>query len=93
MASRDLLDIAADAAERLEREGPIEYAAEPKLDGLAISVIYEQGQLVRAATRGDGVTGEDVTPNVRTIRSVPLRLRAGANFAPGCRAIRVSTPS
>ncbi len=60
--------------ERLEREEPIDYSAEPKLDGLAISVIYEAGKLVRAATRGDGVTGEDVTANVRTIRSVPLQL-------------------
>ena len=52
----------------------VEYAAEPKLDGLAISLVYERGVLVRGATRGDGVTGEDVTGNVRTIRSVPLRL-------------------
>ena len=52
----------------------VEYAAEPKLDGLAISLVYERGVLVRGATRGDGVTGEDVTANVRTIRSVPLRL-------------------
>jgi DNA ligase (NAD+) len=64
--------------ERLERDQDIEYAAEPKLDGLAISVVYEHGVLRHAATRGDGVTGEDVTANVRTIRSVPLRLRRGA---------------
>lgn len=64
--------------ERLGRDEEIEYAAEPKLDGLAISVVYEDGVLRHAATRGDGVTGEDVTANVRTIRSVPLRLRRGA---------------
>ncbi|WP_455211986.1 NAD-dependent DNA ligase LigA [Kaarinaea lacus] len=52
----------------------IEYTAEPKLDGLAISVVYENGHLMRAATRGDGFTGEDVTQNVRTIKSVPLKL-------------------
>jgi len=52
----------------------IEFMAEPKLDGLAISLLYEEGILVRAATRGDGVTGENVTQNVRTIHSVPLRL-------------------
>ncbi len=60
--------------ERIEKEG-IVYAAEPKLDGLAISLLYEAGELVRAATRGDGVTGEDVTLNVRTIKSIPLKLR------------------
>jgi DNA ligase (NAD+) len=53
----------------------VEYSAEPKLDGLAISLLYENGQLVRAATRGDGSTGEDVTANVRTIKAIPLRLR------------------
>lgn len=52
----------------------IQLVAEPKLDGLAISLLYEDGVLVRAATRGDGVTGENVTQNVRTIHSVPLRL-------------------
>ncbi|WP_411913478.1 NAD-dependent DNA ligase LigA [Wenzhouxiangella sp. AB-CW3] len=53
----------------------IGYSAEPKLDGVAISLIYERGNLVLAATRGDGQTGENVTTNVRTIRSVPLKLR------------------
>lgn len=61
--------------ERLNSTEPMVYVAEPKLDGLAISVLYEQGILTRAATRGDGETGEDVTENVRTIHTVPLRLK------------------
>ncbi|HEV8647499.1 MAG TPA: NAD-dependent DNA ligase LigA [Burkholderiales bacterium] len=56
---------------------PVEYNAELKFDGVAISLRYENGVLTRAATRGDGQIGEDVTPNVKTIRSVPLRLRSG----------------
>ena len=64
--------------ERLGRSGELDYVAEPKLDGLAVSVIYRQGLLERAATRGDGVRGEDVTPNVRTIRAVPQRLLGAA---------------
>ena len=64
--------------ERLGRSGDLDYVAEPKLDGLAVSVIYRAGLLERAATRGDGVTGEDVTANVRTIRAVPQRLRGEA---------------
>jgi len=58
---------------------PVEYAAELKFDGLAISLRYEDGDLAQAATRGDGQTGEDVTRNVRTIRDVPLRLRGRAH--------------
>ena len=53
----------------------VEYSAEPKFDGLSVNIRYEQGRLVRAGTRGDGYTGEDVTLNVRTIRNVPLRLQ------------------
>ncbi len=66
------------ARERLEVHS-IEYTAEPKLDGLAVSLLYEDGVLVRGATRGDGSSGEDITQNVRTIESIPLRLR-GADF-------------
>ena len=61
---------------RIEREeGPTTYVCELKFDGTAISLTYENGRLLRAVTRGDGVAGDDVTANVRTIRSVPLRLR------------------
>ena len=59
--------------EKLE-EDSVEYVAETKLDGLAISILYEDGQFIRAATRGDGTTGEDVTLNVKTIKSIPLSL-------------------
>jgi DNA ligase (NAD+) len=55
-----------------------EFSVEPKLDGLAISLRYEGGRFVRGATRGDGATGEDVSANLRTVKSVPLRLREGA---------------
>lgn len=53
----------------------VEYSCEPKLDGVAISLLYEHGSLVRSATRGDGYTGEDVTPNVKTIHTIPLLLK------------------
>ncbi|MFO6425432.1 DNA ligase LigA-related protein [Motilimonas sp. KMU-193] len=61
--------------ERLADNHKLVYCCEPKLDGLAISILYENGRLVRAATRGDGLVGEDVTANVRTIKSVPLLLK------------------
>ena len=61
----------------------IEYVCELKIDGLSISLLYRDGELARAATRGDGETGEDVTAQVRTVRSVPLRLRGGAGGAAG----------
>lgn len=59
----------------LPADSKVEYVMEPKIDGLACSLIYENGKLVRAATRGDGVVGENVTANVRTIRSIPLTLK------------------
>ncbi|QKT05092.1 NAD-dependent DNA ligase LigA [Ectothiorhodospiraceae bacterium 2226] len=70
----DLREFDRRTRERLDVEA-VDYAAEPKLDGLAVSLLYEDGLLVRAATRGDGVTGEDVTHNIRTIPTIPLRLR------------------
>ena len=75
--SEDIEDFDRRVRTRLEVER-VEYAAEPKLDGLAISLRYEAGRLVQAATRGDGSRGEDVTANVRAIRGVPLRLRGRA---------------
>ncbi|WP_144394054.1 NAD-dependent DNA ligase LigA [Pleionea sediminis] len=61
--------------ERLVTSDPVAYVCEPKLDGSAVSLIYEEGKLVKAATRGDGRVGEDITANVRTIKNVPLTLR------------------
>ena len=72
----DLVDFEARIKKRLDSEAAIAYSCEPKIDGVAVSLLYEEGVLVRAATRGDGVTGEDITHNVRTIRDVPLRLPA-----------------
>jgi DNA ligase (NAD+) len=62
------------ARDRLKLQEDIDYACEPKLDGIAVSLLYEDGLLVRGATRGDGSTGEDITQNVRTVASIPLRL-------------------
>ncbi len=74
-SDESVADFDARIRERLGREEVLVYAAEPKLDGTAISIVYEGGALTRAATRGDGITGEDVTHNVRTIASIPLQLR------------------
>ncbi|MBT3428273.1 MAG: NAD-dependent DNA ligase LigA [Gammaproteobacteria bacterium] len=71
----DVVDFDQRISGSLGLSSPIQYACEPKIDGVAISLLYEHGQLVRAATRGDGLTGEDVTQNVRTIESIPLALR------------------
>lgn len=76
-SEQEVLDFVRRAKEKLQYDQvsqEIVYAAEPKLDGLAISLLYEKGQLVRGATRGDGITGEDVTQNVRTIDAIPLKL-------------------
>jgi DNA ligase (NAD+) len=73
----EVADFAASAAKGLGGREP-ELVAELKIDGLAISLIYERGALVRAATRGDGTTGEDVTANVRTIRAIPVTLKQPA---------------
>lgn len=64
-----------DVRKRLGSDEPVAYVLEPKIDGSAISLVYERGAFARGATRGDGLQGEDVTPNVRTIRAIPLSLR------------------
>ena len=75
----DLLKWADDVRRRLDSDEPVAFVTEPKIDGSAISLVYESGRLVRGATRGDGEVGEDVTRNLRTIRSIPLTMR----LAPG----------
>ncbi len=66
---------AEDVRKRLDSDRPVSYVIEPKIDGLAVNLTYENGVLVRGATRGDGVQGEDVTVNLRTIPAIPLRMR------------------
>lgn len=74
----ELQDFDRRVRDRLGADGAVEYVCEPKLDGLAVSLHYEKGLLTRAATRGDGYTGEDITANIRTIPSVPLKLRGNS---------------
>jgi len=70
-----LLKWAEDVRKRLDSDEPVAYVIEPKIDGLAINLTYENGRLTRGATRGDGVQGEDLTVNLRTIPSIPLKMR------------------
>ena len=70
----DLIDFHRRVRERL-KVSDVEYCCEPKLDGVAVSIVYERGELVMAATRGDGSAGENITSNIRTVRNVPLKLR------------------
>ncbi|MCB1676462.1 MAG: NAD-dependent DNA ligase LigA [Halioglobus sp.] len=76
--SQDMQDFNRRLLERLDmdpQESELEFACEPKLDGIAVSLLYRDGLLERGATRGDGTTGEDITHNVRTVRTIPLHLR------------------
>lgn len=71
----DLVAFDRRVRDRLQDDATLEYACEPKLDGIAVSLLYRDGLLVRGATRGDGTQGEDITQNVRTVDSIPLKLR------------------
>jgi len=73
---------ADDVRKRLDSDEPVAYVTEPKIDGSAVSLVYEDGILARGATRGDGERGEDVTPNLRTIDAIPLRMRSPDAEAP-----------
>src|SRR5919204_844933 len=68
---------ADDVRKRLDSDEPVAYVIEPKIDGLAVSLTYESGLLTRGATRGDGIQGEDVTVNLKTIKAIPLRMQGG----------------
>ena len=78
----EVLDFEGRIKRFLKRDLEIEYTVEPKMDGLAVELIYEAGRLVQSATRGDGTVGEDVTQNIRTIRAIPLRLFSGDGAPP-----------
>ena len=73
-SEQELIDFEARIMKRLNDQRPLEYSCEPKVDGVAVGLLYRDGILKRAATRGDGVSGEDITHNVRTIRNIPLRI-------------------
>nr|WP_058023239.1 NAD-dependent DNA ligase LigA [Pseudohongiella spirulinae] len=79
---QDLADFEARILKRLDSEEAPYYSCEPKIDGVAVSLLYENGLLVRGATRGDGVTGEDITHNVKTIKNIPLRLTIEGDMPP-----------
>src|SRR2546421_2394013 len=81
-----LVKWAEDVRKRLDSDDPVAYVIEPKIDGLAINLTYEDGVLLRGATRGDGYQGEDVTVNLRTIPSIPLRMQG--DDAPGVLEVR-----
>lgn len=73
-SAEEMHDFERRLQQRLKQDNPLEFACEPKLDGIAVSLLYEGGVLARGATRGDGRTGEDITHNIRTVQSIPLRL-------------------
>src|SRR5205085_3191500 len=77
-----LLKWADDVRKRLDSDEPVSYVIEPKIDGSAVSLVYEDGAFARGATRGDGFEGEDVTVNLRTIKAIPLALRLDGGEAP-----------
>ena len=84
----DIVQFDARVRRALGRDDPVDYLTEVKMDGLAVSLRYEQGIMVEASTRGDGTTGEDVTANVRTVRSIPMNLASIGSHIPALVEIR-----
>ena len=82
MSEEEVVEFDRRVRRALRTEAPVAYVAEPKLDGVAIELVYEDGRLVVGSTRGDGTTGEDVTTNLKTIRTVPLTLGAKSGALP-----------
>src|SRR5947199_1830581 len=79
---------AEDVRKRLDSDEPVAYVLEPKIDGSAINLVYEDGVFIRGATRGDGYQGEDVTPNLRTISAIPLQMRDVGDGLPAVMEVR-----
>ena len=92
-SEEELLEFDRRVRRFLGREEPLRYLLEPKLDGLAVEVVYENGRFASGSTRGDGTTGEDVGANLRTIRSLPLRLRGWPSPAAATRGARRGDPA
>ncbi|MBW2706150.1 MAG: NAD-dependent DNA ligase LigA, partial [Deltaproteobacteria bacterium] len=84
-ADKDILDFDKRIKRHLDRPADIIYTAEPKMDGVAVELVYEDGKLLTASTRGDGVTGEVITANARTIGTVPIVMRKDLSSAPPSR--------
>jgi DNA ligase (NAD+) len=83
-----LLKWAEDVRKRLDSDEQVAFVIEPKIDGSAINLVYENGAFVRGATRGDGIQGEDVTPNLRTINAIPLQMRDIGDAVPSLLEVR-----
>src|SRR5690349_13187667 len=79
---------ADDVRKRLDSDEPVAFVIEPKIDGSAINLVYEDGAFVRGATRGDGIQGEDVTPNLRTINAIPLQMQNIGDGVPSLLEVR-----
>ena len=88
MNERELENFNNQVIKLLKSTGDIEYVAEPKLDGLAVELVYKKGNFIHGSTRGDGITGEDITHNLKTLKSIPLSINTGTIPIPETLQIR-----